>query len=114
MSCTLVSKTRVAIRTCVYLVVCAILQRDPHYYGKTEADLAALKLIDLHLLASTSLPCDAIPYVVDLHLPQRTGPAIETKDFVRKRYGLVSLQVRYSTASIARSLRDVFGAELLI
>jgi hypothetical protein len=50
-------------------MVCAVLQRDPDYHGKTEADFAALELIDLHLLASASLARDAMQYIINLHLP---------------------------------------------
>jgi hypothetical protein len=51
MSWHMISNGGTADHMSAYLVVCTVLQRDPHYYRKTEADLAALELIDLHPLA---------------------------------------------------------------
>lgn len=36
-----------------HFMICAILQRDPHHNGQTQADLLVLMLVDLMLSASS-------------------------------------------------------------
>lgn len=52
-----------------YLMICPIFERDPHHYRKTQADLAALELINLLLLAMIFFLYHIGTYIVDLNLP---------------------------------------------
>lgn len=71
-------------------------------------------LIDLPLSVAVISSQVNYTHVVNLHLAQGTRPAVETKHLICKSYGLVPLQVRNSAATIARSLRYVFGTELFV
>jgi hypothetical protein len=71
-------------------------------------------LIDL-LLLKPGLDIRRNPaYVVNLHLPQRAGPPVESKHFICEGYCLVALQVSNLTTAVSWPRGDVLGAELLI
>jgi hypothetical protein len=55
-----------------------------------------------------------LTYIVNLHLPQRARPAVESKDLIREGYRLIALKIRDLAASVTRSRRYVFRAELLV
>lgn len=97
-----------------YLMICPILQRNPHHNRQAQADLPILMLVDLHSSVSHTENANSQTYIVNLHLAQRAGPAIKPKHLVCQCNCLIPLQIRHFTTPIARPLRDVLGPKLLI
>jgi hypothetical protein len=95
-------------------MVSAVFQCDSHHDRKTQADLLVRVLIDLQLSASVPLHALLPAYVVNLHLPQRAGPAIKAKHLVREGDRLVPLEVCDLAATRTRPRRYVFRPELSV